>query len=252
MNRFSDKIVLVTGGGTGIGFAAASAFAKEGACVIISSRSENGLKAADEIQEKGGRAEFIACDVSSIDSQTDLMQKILSKYGKLDVAVNNAGVEQAPASIEELSLESWEKIVDINTSGVWLGMKVQIPVLKQNSRGGAIVNISSIAAIKALQNISAYAASKAAVNSLTKTAAMECARFNIRVNAICPGPIGTEMMLRFQEQDPLFFKETILDSIPMQRIGKPEEIASAILFAASSDASFMTGQVLVLDGGLSM
>ena len=122
--------------------------------------------------------------------------------------------------------------------------------MKRNDTGGVIVNISSIAGIKALQNVSAYAASKAAVLSLTKNAAVECASSGIRINAVCPGPVLTEMVQRFQEHDPEFFRETILDSIPMKRVGTSEEIAKGILWLSSSDASFMTGQCLVLDGGL--
>ncbi len=243
MKRFEDKIVLVTGGGTGIGFAAASSFAQEGATVIISSRSVAGKQAAERIGQ-----EFIQCDVTSHAAHVALMEKIVSKYGSLDVAVNNAGLEQPQASIVDLDIESWQKVLDTNINGVWLGMKAQIPVMKS---GGAIINISSIAAIKGLQNVSAYAASKAAVISLTKSAAMECARANIRVNSICPGPVLTEMMERFREQNPVFFKEMILDSIPLGRIGLPEEVASAILWLAK-DATFMTGQTLILDGGLTI
>lgn len=248
MSRFDDKVVLVTGGGSGIGLATACAFAREGAKVVICSRSEKGQQASTQIRQEGGDALFVQCDVASHTAQLSLIEKILSTYGRLDIAVNNAGVEGPLVPLEQIELESWREVIDINLTGVWLGMKEQIKIMKNS--GGVIVNISSIAGMKTLQNVGAYAASKAAVISLTKTAAVECASSGIRINAVCPGPVLTAMVKNFQEHDPEFFRETILDSIPMKRIGMSEEIAKGILWLTSDDASFMTGQCLVLDGGL--
>lgn len=249
MSRFENKVVLITGGGSGIGLATAIAFAKEGAKVAVCSRSDKGKAACEKIWQEGGKAMFEQCDVTSSTAQNRLMKKIIEKYGRLDFAINNAGLEQAPTKLVDISEEDWNQIINTNLNGVWLGMKVQIPQMIKTG-GGVIINISSIAGVKALENISAYAASKAAVIMLGRTAALEYASSGIRVNTICPGPVLTEMMERFKEGDPTFFQETILNSIPMKRIGSPEEIAKAILWLCSSEASFMTGQSLVLDGGL--
>lgn len=248
MKRFADKVVLVTGGGAGIGLETALAFSREGAKVIVCTRSESGATTCSRIKQEGGDAFFVQCDVSSGPSQTALMDKIASKYGRLDFAVNNAGVEQPTAKLADLAEADWQNVIDTNLNGVWLGMKGQIPLMAR--QGGAIVNVSSIAGMKALENVSAYAASKAAVNMLTKVAALEYASTGIRVNAVCPGPVLTEMLKRFEEHDPKFFQEKILDSIPMKRVAKPEEIAQSILWLCSDEAAFMTGQCLTLDGGL--
>ncbi len=250
MKRFENKVALVTGGGSGIGLATAIAFAIEGAKVAICTLSDSGAKACSTIQQDGGDAFFVQCDVSSYAEQTLFVEKIMSKYGRLDFAVNNAGIEQPPAKLVDIDEMTWNKVINTNLNGVWLGMKAQIPQILKHGGGGAIVNISSIAGMKTLENISAYAASKAAVIMLSQTAALEYATQGIRVNAVCPGPVFTSMLQRFEEEDPIFFREKILDSIPMKRVGTPEEIAKGILWLCSDDASYMTGQRLVLDGGL--
>ncbi len=249
MKRFENKVALVTGGGLGIGLETALAFSREGAKVAICTLSESGARTCAKIEQEGGDALFVQCDVTSHKDQIALMEKIFSKYSRLDFAINNAGLEQPPCKLIDLEEVVWQKVIDTNLTGVWLGMKEQIPLMIRNGKG-VIVNVSSIAGMKALENISAYGASKAAVIMLSQIAALEYATSGIRVNAICPGPVLTDMMKRFEEQNPFFFREKILDSIPMKRIAKPEEIANAILWLCSDDAAFMTGQSLILDGGL--
>lgn len=250
MKRFENKVVLVTGGGSGIGLETALAFSREGAKVAICTLTESGAKACSRIQQEGGDALFMQCDVTSHSSQKAFTEKIISTYGRLDFAINNAGIEQPATRIVDLDEALWQKVINTNLTGVWLGMKEQIPRMMRQDGGGVIVNVSSIAGMKALENMSAYGASKAAVISLTQIAALEYASHGIRVNAVCPGPVLTAMMQRFEEENPEFFREKILDSIPMKRIAKPEEVAKGILWLCSDDAAFMTGQCLVLDGGL--
>ncbi len=241
-------VALVTGGSSGIGRATALAFAREGAKVVVADvLIDKARETVDLITRSGGEALFIKTDVSLSGDVQMLVEKTVKKFGRLDSAFNNAGIEGETAKTAECTEENWEKVININLRGVWLCMKYEIPVmLKQKS--GAIVNTSSIAGQVAFEGIPAYCASKGGVNQLTRTAAMEYAKTGIRINAVCPGVIWTPMVDRFTKGDKKA-AEDMAALEPVGRMGKPEEIAEAVLWLCSKGASFVTGHPLVVDGG---
>ncbi|AFZ26830.1 dehydrogenase of unknown specificity, short-chain alcohol dehydrogenase like protein [Cylindrospermum stagnale PCC 7417] len=246
MAEFDNKVALVTGGSSGIGRAAALAFAQKGAKVVIASRR---IKESEEtvalIQAIGGEAKFVQTDITQAVEVENLIAQTVATYGRLDYAFNNAGTEGIFGPGIEQTEENWNHTIDTNLKGVWLSMKYQIPqMLKQG--GGAIVNNSSIAGLIGFANISIYAASKHGVIGLTKSLALEHAKDNIRINAVCPGTIETDMVDRgFGEEG----KIKIMALHPIGRLGKSEEIASAVTWLCSDGASFVTGQSLAIDGG---
>ncbi len=247
--RFSDKVILVTGATSGIGRATAVAFAREGAQVIMAARRENlGREVADEISALGGKAVFIKTDIRNPDEIDHLFEAISKQYGRLDCAVNNAGLSSLtmpPAT--KIPEEEWDDILNTNLRGVWLCMKHEIGrMLKQG--GGVIVNTASVLGLMGSSGLAAYCASKHGVIGLTKTAALEYAHKNIRINAICPGPIRTRMMEAPMEIYPNML-EMLLAKTPMKRMGESEEIAGAVLWLCSDESSFMTGKELVVAGG---
>ena len=246
--QHDGKVALITGGASGIGKATALAFAHEGAKVWITDVQEKeGLLLAEQIRMEGGLAFFHACDVSDAGQVEEMVAKAEERLGRLDFACNNAGIEPKTAATAETEEADFSRILDVNLKGVWLCMKYEIPcMLKQG--GGAIVNISSIAGVVGFQGASAYVASKHGVVGLTKTAALEYAKQGIRVNAICPGIIQTPMIDRYTQGDEKIVN-MLKQGVPMGRIGKPEEIASAVLWLCSSGAAFTTGHALVVDGG---
>lgn len=245
MKTFENKVVIVTGSGSGIGRATAVAFAKEGAKVVVSDFHEKeGQETIDEIKRHNGEAYFIKCDVSSEQEVKNLVDKTIEKYGRLDCAYNNAGIEGSPCSTIECSTENWDRTINTNLKGVWLCMKYEIPAMLQNGKG-SIVNCSSIAGLVGFETIPAYVASKHGVIGLTETAALEFAKKNIRVNAVCPGPIHTPMLERFTSGE----EKMMADQDPMGRIGQPEEIADSVLWLSSDKASYVTGQSIAIDGG---
>ncbi len=245
MKTFQDKVVIVTGAGSGIGRATALAFAREGAWVVVSDIQErDGIDTVERIKKESGEAYFIKCDVSSEPQVQNLVEKTVQKYGRLDCAYNNAGVEGSPSSTIECSSENWDKTIDINLKGVWLCMKYEIPAMLRYGRG-SIVNCSSIAGLVGFETIPAYVASKHGVIGLTETAALEFAKKNIRVNAVCPGAIHTPMLDRFTKGE----EEIMADQDPMGRVGRPEEIADSVLWLCSDKASYVTGQSIAVDGG---
>jgi NAD(P)-dependent dehydrogenase (short-subunit alcohol dehydrogenase family) len=248
MKRFADKVSLVTGGNSGIGRATALAFARDGAKVVIAARRENlGEAVVREIAKEGGEAVFIKTDVTSPSDVENLFKKILEKYGKLDYAFNNAGFGGPMNRLAKQTMENWDQVINTNLRGVWLCMKYEIQQMLQQG-GGTIVNTASTAGISGSPGSAIYSASKHGVIGLTKSAAAEYATKNIRINAVCPGPIMTPMLEEgFTARPPM--REAYLSTVPMGRFGVPEEIAGAVLWLCSNEASFMTGYSITIGGG---
>lgn len=244
--NFKGKTALITGTTFGIGKATALAFAKEGANIVLSDWMEDEDTLA-QIKALGVEAIFVKCDVSKEEDVKNLIDKAVEKFGSIDYAFNNAGIEGQPALTHKCTNENWDKVININLKGLWHCMKYQIiQMLDQGS--GAIVNNASIAGLVGFQNTPAYVASKHGVVGLSKTAALEYARSNIRVNAICPGVIKTPMIDRFTGKNKEVERQ-FAEAKPIGRLGEPEEVASAVLWFCSEGASFVTGQALAVDGG---
>jgi NAD(P)-dependent dehydrogenase (short-subunit alcohol dehydrogenase family) len=244
MNR---PVVLITGALTGIGRATALAFAEEGARIVVSGRrDEEGRKLVVELRKRGVEAEFLRCDVRHDDDVRDLVDETVARFGRLDVAVNNAGTEGKPGPVTEQSAESYAATFDTNVLGTLLSMKHELRVMQAQGHG-IIVNLSSTTGSKAAPGASVYTASKHAVEGLTKSAALEAAAFGVRVNAVAPGPVETEMLNRFTGSAER--KAGLIAGVPLKRAGTPEEIAQTIVFLASDKASFITGHIIAADGG---
>lgn len=246
--EFANKVALITGASSGIGKATALAFAKNGASVVVADVQEDaGRRTAHEIEDARQKSLFVRCDVSSDDEVKNVIKETVDTFGHLDFAFNNAGIEGDKAFTADVQFENWSRIIDVNLRGVWLCMKYEIQqMLKQ--KHGSIVNCSSIAGLVGFPGIPSYVASKHGVIGLTKTAALEYAKKNIRVNAVCPGVIATPMIDRFVHGEAQIQKQ-LMEGEPVGRIGQPEEIASAVMWLCSDKASFVTGHPLVIDGG---
>ena len=243
---FKNKVVIITGSTFGIGKSAAIAFAQRGAKVVLSDWKQD-EDTLSTIIENGGDAIFVKCDVSAENDVKNLVAETIAKYGRLDFAFNNAGIEGTPAPVTECSNDNWDKTININLKGVWYCMKYQIPEMLKVG-GGVIVNNASIAGLVGFGGVPAYVASKHAVVGLTKNVALDYAKQNIRVNAVCPGVIHTPMVDRFTGQDPKVL-EQLVAAKPMGRVGQPEEIAETVVFLCSNASSFITGQAIAIDGG---
>jgi NAD(P)-dependent dehydrogenase (short-subunit alcohol dehydrogenase family) len=248
MAEFEGKAVLVTGGTSGIGRETAVLFAKRGARVVVVGRRVNeGKETVDLIHSAGGEGIFVRTDVSQASQVKGAVEKTVEAFGGLDYAFNNAGTEGNWVPIVEQTEEEWDQTIDINLKGTWLSLKYELQQMLKQGRGGAIVNMSSIAGFISSRGTAIYSASKHGVLALTKAAAIEVARNAIRVNAVCPAAIETAMGDRlFGEPE---VKKKSLTFYPMNRFGESSEVAEAVVWMCSSAASFMTGQSLVLDGG---
>jgi NAD(P)-dependent dehydrogenase (short-subunit alcohol dehydrogenase family) len=243
---FENKVALVTGGSFGIGKATAIEFAKRGARVVVVDWIEDSAT-LNEIKELGGTATFFKCDVSKSSDISQMIDQTIKKFGRLDFAVNNAGIEGANAPTHECTEENWDKTININLKGLWLCMKAEIPLMLKQGKG-AIVNVASIAGLIGFPGLPAYVVSKHGVIGLTKTAALENAKEGIRINAVCPGVIKTQMIDRVTGKDKIVEKQ-YEDMEPVGRMGTPEEVAEAIVWLCSDASSFVTGHAMNVDGG---
>jgi NAD(P)-dependent dehydrogenase (short-subunit alcohol dehydrogenase family) len=246
-NSFKGKVVLVTGGTSGIGKATAIEFARAGAKVVLTGRREKeGAQVVAEIKKLGGEAAFVRADIAKEADVKKMVQFAVDKFGKIDIAFNNAGVEWM-GPLDQATEAEYRRIFDINVWGVLNSMRHEIPVMLKNG-GGAIVNTSSVAGHVGLAQVSVYIASKHAVEGLTKSVALEFAKQNIRINAVAPGGVATEMVDRFagKQGD---MRDYLTSLHPIGRIGTSEEIAAAVLYLCSDSAKFTTGTSLVVDGG---
>lgn len=274
-DQFKDKVALVTGGAYGIGRATALAFAREGARVVVADLDEEGAFETVELARGEGRQAWaLGCDISKPQDVRAVFATLMSKFPRLDCAFNNAGIEGEFNPLLEASDENFDRVIAVNLKGVWLCMKEEIRIMRQQ-KSGAIVNTASVAGLVAERGYPAYAAAKGGVIQLTRTAAIEYAATGVRVNAVCPGVVRTPMMERAMRdlrpsamtygawQSPVVrwltdtflgrapFKKTMLKFMqPVGRPGEPEEIAAAVLYLCSDPAKFITGQTLVLDGGM--
>jgi NAD(P)-dependent dehydrogenase (short-subunit alcohol dehydrogenase family) len=245
----SNPVVLITGALTGIGRATALAFAQDGARVVISGRRDDaGQALVAELRELGAQAEFVRTDVRRDDEVRNLVDQTVARFGRLDVAVNNAGTEGQPGPLTAQTAESYAATFDTNVLGTVLSLKHELRVMQAQGHG-SIINLSSTMGHKGAPGASMYVASKHAVEGLTKAAALEGAAFGVRVNAVAPGPVETEMLNRFTGSADR--KAAQIAGVPLKRGGKPDEIAQAIVFLGSDKASFLTGQIVAVDGGKS-
>lgn len=246
MLDFKDKVVLVTGGATGIGLATALAFGRRGARLVIAGRRrDEGEKAVAALAETGASARFIATDVTRPEGLESLHHTILETYDRLDVAFNNAGYQEPRAPLAEQDSALYDRVFDTNVRSVYLSLQHQVQIMTRQGGGAIVVNASVSGMRNPNPGLALYSASKAAVLSLTRSAAMEYAQAGVRINAVAPGRVVTDMMLSSKIMD----MGAVAAGLPLRRMGRPEEVAEAVVWLASDAASFVVGHVLCTDGG---
>ena len=254
MSNMDQKVALITGASSGIGRATAHAFSDRGAQVVLAARREKELASlVDEIEAKGGKATAIKTDVSKAEEVERMVNHAIEVYGRLDYAVNNAGIEGKLSGITDLSEEDWDAVMNINLKGIFLCMKYEARAMIKAKNGGSIVNIGSVNSFLGFPTGSAYVSSKHGLIGLTSSVSAELAPQGIRVNLLCPGVVETPMHQRLRDVvgDELY-DEGLLPTVHLRRAGRPEEIAKSILFLCSDDASYITGTTLTPDGGLTL
>lgn len=244
--RLEGKVAIVTGAGQGIGEAIAYTLAKEGASIVVADINiESATKVADEIISQGGKAEPIRADVSNVKEVNKLIEQTVQKYRKIDILVNNAGIAKLTLALE-LSEDEWDKTIDVNLKGQLLCSQAAVKYMI-NQKYGKIVNIASGGGHAAIPGLTAYGASKAGIIQLTRTLAVEWGKYNININAVSPGLTMTPLAESTMKDNPDFLKG--IERIPLQRLAKPEDIANVVLFLASSESDYITGQTIIVDGG---
>jgi NAD(P)-dependent dehydrogenase (short-subunit alcohol dehydrogenase family) len=249
MGRLDGKVAIITGAASGMGRAAAVRFAGEGAAVVIADLNEDGGKAAvRDCKENGGRAVFQKTDVASEAGIKAMVERAVKEFGRLDITFNNAGLPGALGSIEQTSVEDWDRTFAVLTRGVFLGIKHSVPEMRK-AGGGSIISTASVAGLAGGYGPHAYSAAKAGVINLTRSAALEVAKHKIRVNCICPGGINTPIFT-FLTPDPKVMDQLLSPMQPLRRAGMPEDIANMALFLASDESEWITGVAMVVDGGL--